>query len=204
MLLNFHSLSLKEVIKWRAWITFLACECPAKDVEYIPEVSVYPTLLHSFQHNFMTESVYNDKLLQEWHDDHVWAYAVILEGGTIKSGRKIALCVHRLNEDVRTVPIEFNFLHEIGHFNIMRRRLPQEIYLPQDEDEANRYALLQLVKILKKYPKFKTHSQIKKSIEMEATFRRYIARHKTKSAEAITKIMMEALGWKTKTLDQRG
>ena len=190
---------IEEAARWKAWVAFLASECPAEDVNYIPEVSIYPTLLHSFQHNFMTESVYNDKLLQDWHENNVWAYAVIIEGGTIKSGRKIALCVHRLDEEVRTVPIEFNFLHEIGHFNIMRRRLPDKSYRKEDEHEADRYALLQLVKILKKYPSFKTHSQIKKSIEMEATFRRYIVKHKTKSAEAITKIMMEALGWKTKT-----
>lgn len=199
MLVNFHSIPVEESARWKAWVAFLACECPAEDIKYIPEVSIYPTMLHSFQHNFMTESVYNDKLLQDWHESNVWAYAVIIEGGTIKSGRKIALCVHRLDEEVRTVPIEFNFLHEIGHFNIMRRRLPRKFYLPQDEDEANRYALLQLVKILKKYPSFKTHSQIKKSIEMELVFRKYINRHKTKSAEAITKIMMEALGWKTTT-----
>ena len=162
-------------------------------------IVIIHVLGYYLQHNFVTESVYNDKLLQDWHESNVWAYCVIIEGGTIKSGRKIALCVDRLDEDVRTVPIEFNFLHEIGHFNIMRRRLPRKFYLPGDEDDANRYALLQLVKILKKYPKFKTHSQIKKSIEMEVVFRKYINRHKTKSAEAITQIMMEALGWKTKT-----
>jgi hypothetical protein len=199
MVINFHYLTESQIAKWSSWIKFLVSEAPALDTDTIPEVSVYPTLLHSFQHNFMTELVYNDKLLEDWYNNNVWAYAVILEGGTIKTGRKIALCVNRLDEDVRTVPIEFNFLHEIGHFNIMRRRLPDKFYLPRDEDEANRYALIQLVKILKKYPNFKTHSQIKKSIEMEAVFRKYIVKHKTKSAEAVASIMIEALGWKMKT-----
>ena len=199
MILKFHYLTEEQIARWRAWVVFLASECPDEDIKYIPEVSVYPTLLHSFADNFKTELVYNDKVQEDWYQSNVWAYAVIMEGNKMKSGRKIALCVGRLDEDVRSMPIEFNFLHEIGHFNIMRNRLPRKFYHKDDEMEANRYALIRLMKILKKYPHFKTYSLTDRSVEMESVFRKYIAKYKSKSAEEVADIIMEALKWKTKT-----
>ena len=196
MILKFHYIPDSEISKWKAWISFLTLEAPEEDADTIPEVAVYPTLLHSLQDNTKTERVVNEKTAEMFYKKNVWAYAILIEGDTLKNGRKINLCINRINDEDRNIPIEFNFLHEIGHFNIMRRRLPQKIYFPKDEDEADMYGLIQYLKILKKYPAYTTISTQPKSIKMEKTFKEYLDVFQEESIEEIAERLAKQLGWR--------
>ena len=196
MILRFHYLTEEQIARWKAWVTFLMLEAPEEDVNTIPEIAVYPTLLHSFQDNVKTERVVNEKTAEEYYKKNVWAYAILIEGETLKNGRKINLCINRINGENRNIPIEFNFLHEIGHFNIMRRRLPQKIYFPKDEYEADMYGLIQYLKILKKYPVYTTISTQPKAIEMENKFKEYLEVFQEKSVEEIAERLAKEIGWR--------
>jgi len=196
MILRFHYLTDSQISRWKAWVTFLTLEVPEEDADTIPEVAIYPTLLHSLQDNTKTERVVNEKTAEDFYKKNVWAYAILIEGETLKNGRKINLCINRINGDSRNIPIEFNFLHEIGHFNIMRRRLPQKIYFPKDEEEADMYGLIQYLKILKKYPAYTTISTQPKAIEMENRFKEYLDVFQEKSVEEIAERLAKEIGWR--------
>lgn len=196
MLLRFHYLSSYEISRWKAWISFLTLEAPEEDSDTIPEVSVYPTMLHSLQDNTKTERTVNEATAERFYKKNVWAYAILIEGDTLKNGRKINLCINRINGEDRNIPIEFNFLHEIGHFNIMRRRLPRKVYFPQDEEEADMYGLVQYLKILKKYPAYTTMSVQPRAVKMEKTFREYLEVFQHNSIEEIAGRLSKELGWK--------
>ena len=196
MVINFHHLTESQIAKWGAWIKFLVSEAPILDTDTIPEVSVYPTMFHSFVDNFRKDRVENDAMLADWYAGKVWAYCILRDGDTVIGAKKIVLCLSNMENNVKKVlPIEFNFLHEIGHFNIMRRRLPDKSNRKEDEHEADRYALIQYLKILKKYPVFRTATTHSDAHETDNIFRGYLTKYRGKKIEEFADKIMESLGW---------
>jgi len=185
-----------EIVKWKAWIAFLVSEAPEDDTSTIPEIAVYPTLLDSLCDNTNTEMLKNEEMAERFFKKDVWTYAILVEGASIKTGRKINLCINRIKDPQRNIPLEVNFFHEIGHFNVMRKRYPQKVYLESDEDECDYYALVEYLKLLKKYPSYKTITPNKGSSETEEFFKKYLEIFPCKmSVEDIAKKLKGELKW---------